>query len=104
MLLDGKVLLGRLYESTSQKGNRYFRGRLGAAKVMLFKDEYADAENIWLLFVQAGVERGPESTQEREGPTKTTRGARKRPKATSGPGKGKKHHLPFNDPLPDNLA
>ena len=46
MQLDDKVLLGRLYERTSQKGNRYFSGRLGAARVMLFKDDYADDDTV----------------------------------------------------------
>ncbi len=101
MQLVDKVLLGRLYERTSQKGNRYFSGRLGAARVMLFKDDYADDDNVWQLFVQDGAEKCPQVAQEREGPPKTTPDARKRSKATSGPEKGKKHHLPFNDPLPD---
>ena len=60
MKLDEKVLLGRLYERTSQKGNRYFSGRLGAARVMLFKDDYADDDNVWQLFVQDGGEKSPQ--------------------------------------------
>ena len=104
MQLDDKVLLGRLYERTSQKGNRYFSGRLGAARIMLFKDDYADDDNVWQLFVQDGGEKSPQVAQEREGPPKTARGARKRLKATSGPEKAKKQPLPFNDPLPDIFA
>ncbi len=102
MQLDDKVLLGRPYERTSQKGNRYFSGRLGAARIMLFKDDYAD--DVWQLFVQDGGEKSHQVAQEHEDPTKLNRGARKRPKATSGPEKGKKQQLPFNDPLPDILA
>ncbi len=67
MQLDDKVLLGRLYERTSQKGNRYFSGRLGAARIMLFKDDYADDDNVWQLFVQDGGEKSPQVAQEREG-------------------------------------
>ena len=108
MKLDEKVLLGRLYERTSQKGNRYFSGRLGAARIMLFRDDYADDDNVWQLFVQDGGEKSPQVAQEREGPTKMTPTARKRPKATSGPGKAAKWHKAqepfFDDPLPDNLA
>ena len=38
-----KVKLGRLYEKTSAKGTRYFVGRLGAARVLLFQSrETAD--------------------------------------------------------------
>ncbi len=73
MQLDDKVLLGRLYERTSQKGNRYFSGRLGAARVMLFKDDYADDDNVWQLFVQEGGEKSPQVAQEREGPTRMAR-------------------------------
>ncbi len=104
MQLDNKVLLGRLYERTSQKGNRYFSGRPGAARVMLFKDDHADDDNVWQLFVQEGGEKHPQVAQEREGPTRMTRGARKRPKTTSESAKAKKHSLPFNDPLPDIFA
>jgi hypothetical protein len=33
---EPKVRLGRLFEKTSQKGRRYFVGRLGAARILLF--------------------------------------------------------------------
>ncbi len=72
MKLDEKVLLGRLYERTSQKGNRYFS---------LFKDDYADDDNVWQLFVQDGGEKRPQMAQEREGPTKMTP---KHPEAAKG--------------------
>ncbi len=101
MQLDNKVLLGRLYERTSQKGNRYFSSRLGAARVMLFRDDYADDDNVLRLFVQESGEKGLQVAQEREGPPKMTRGARKRSKATSESGKARKQLLPvFDDPLP----
>ena len=83
MQLDDKVLLGRLYERTSQKGNRYFSGRFGAARIVLFKDDYADDDNVWQLFVQDGGEKSPQVAQEHQGSTNMTRGARKRPKTTS---------------------
>ena len=56
MQLDGKVLLGRLYERTSRKGHRYSSGRLGPSRVMAFKDEYAAGD------------KSPQVAQEREGP------------------------------------
>ncbi len=65
MKLDERVLLGRLYERSSQND-------------------------------PTGGKKSPQVAQEREGPTKMTPEPRKRPKATSGPGKGKKHHLGFN--------
>jgi len=39
---------------------------------MLFKDDHADDDNVWQLFLQDGGEKGPQVAQEREGPTKMT--------------------------------
>jgi len=85
MQFDGKVLLGRLYERTSQRGNRYFSGRLGAARIMLFKDDKADDDNAWQLFVQDGDDKAAQARQEGQGQEKVTRTTRKRSKATSAP-------------------
>ena len=72
---------------------------------MLFKDDYADDDNVWQLFVQEGGEKRPQVAQEREGPPRMTRGARKRSKATSESGNGGKGQKPFfDDPLPDIFA
>src|SRR5215472_9869955 len=55
---DGKVLLCRLYERTSSKGNRYFTGRLGPAKVIAFIDTEAElkygATAVFNVYVQDG--------------------------------------------------
>lgn len=60
---DGKVLLLRLYEKTSATGNRYFAGRLGAAKVAMFLDKRADgADPVWEVFVQGGDPDGKPAT------------------------------------------
>ncbi len=40
---------------------------------MLFKDDYADNDNVWQLFVQDGGEISPKVVQEHEDPTKMTR-------------------------------
>ena len=80
MQLNDKVLLGRLYERT-----------------------YAAADNVWQLFVQDGGEKpsgGPGTRRSYQ----NDRGARARPKATSGPEKAKKQPLPFDDPLTDIFA
>jgi len=95
MQFDGKVLLGRLFERTSLKGNRYFSGRLGAARVMLFKDDRADTDNCWQLFVQDGDDKAPQAAQEGQGQEKTTRTTRKPTTATSGPENAP--DLPFHD-------
>lgn len=51
------VKLAGLYEKTSQKGNRYFVGRLGNARLLMFanQDKKQDSDPGWLLYVQ---ERG----------------------------------------------
>lgn len=43
-----------MYEKTSQKGNRYFIGRLGNAKLLMFanQDKKAETDPDWLLYVQ----------------------------------------------------
>jgi hypothetical protein len=41
---DGKVLLCRLYERTSARGNRYLAGRLGAARLIGFLDDKAELQ------------------------------------------------------------
>lgn len=49
-----KVLLLRLYEKTSAKGNRYFAGRMGAASVVMMQDTRAEsdgADPVWQVFV-----------------------------------------------------
>lgn len=59
MDLSGKVKLGRLFERQSASGRTYFAGRLGAAKVMMFKNDRGDDENEWEMFVQDGGDRSP---------------------------------------------
>lgn len=49
--MDG-VLLLRLYEKTSTKGNTYFAGRLGAASVVMMRDMKAEGDDpVWQVFV-----------------------------------------------------
>ena len=77
---------------------------LGAARVMLFKDDHVDDDNVWQLFVQEGGEEAPQSALESEGRKNMTLGARKKPKATSGPKNAPSGDpLPFDDPVPEIL-
>jgi hypothetical protein len=47
------VPLARLFEKTSGAGNRYFTGRLGYGRVLLFADgEADDGTPTWRLYVQ----------------------------------------------------
>jgi len=108
MKLNEKVLLGRLYERTSQRGNRYFSGRLGASRVMLFRDEKADDDNVWQLFVQDGDDKTPQTRQEGPGQQKVTPAPCKPMTRTHDAENAVKSDpesepLPFDDPLPDNL-
>ncbi len=56
-----KVRLGRLYEKTSAKGTRYFVGRLGAARVLLFQSRETadDGGAIRDLYLQEVEETRP---------------------------------------------
>ena len=92
-----KVKLGRLYEKTSQKGTRYFVGRLGAARVLMFQSrETADSGDvIWDLYLQEVEDTRPRPAQ---GEMPARRPARARPEPPADDGQ------PFHDdPLDDVL-
>jgi hypothetical protein len=55
--MQDRVLITRLYEKTSQFGNRYFIGRLGAARLVLLRDTHGADPNGWQLFTQTVEER-----------------------------------------------
>ena len=92
-----KVKLGRLYEKTSQKGTRYFVGRLGAARVLLFPSrETADGgDPVWDLYLQEVEEVRPRPVA---GEMPARRPARVRPEPPADDG----HDFP-DDPLDDVL-
>ena len=65
---QAKVLLGRLYEKSSVKGNRYFTGRPGAARVVMMLDARADnPDPVWELFVSDGDNGRQKPTEGHEG-------------------------------------
>ena len=53
------VKIGGLYEKTSQKGNRYFVGRLNGVRLLMFAntDKQQESDPDWLLFVQERSEQ-----------------------------------------------
>ena len=55
-----RIPMTRLFEKTSARGNRYFTGRLGNARVLLFRDETADAgsDPVWQMYL-ADVPQSP---------------------------------------------
>ncbi len=60
-----KVKLGRLYEKTSQKGTRYFVGRLGLTRVLLSqsRETVDDGGAIWDLYLQEIEDTQPRPMQ-----------------------------------------
>ena len=50
------VKIGRVFEKTSARGNQYMVGRLGAARLLAFRDR--DNPEVWNLFVQQVEEEG----------------------------------------------
>ena len=92
-----KVKLGRLYEKTSAKGTRYFVGRLGLARVLMFPSrETADnGDPMWDLYLQEVEDPRPRPVA---GEMPTRRPARARPETPADDGE------PFHDdPLDDVL-
>jgi hypothetical protein len=57
--------LTRLYRKKSEKGNTYFTGRLGGARVVLLKskDVSEDGGEIWNLLVSEAPKRDNEQQQ-----------------------------------------
>lgn len=57
MTHSSQVSVTRLFEKTSSKGNRYFVGRLGNARVLLFRDERSDMEGdpVWQMYLTDGA-------------------------------------------------
>ncbi len=56
------IKLASLYEKTSQKGNRYFIGRLNGARLLMFQktDKQQESDPDWILYVQERTEQGKE--------------------------------------------
>ena len=56
------VLLLRLYEKTSAKGNTYFAGRMGQASVVMMRDLHTDdGDPVWQVFVSEPRQTATES-------------------------------------------
>ena len=113
-----KIRLTTLYEKTSTRGNRYFVGRLGAARIMLFEDKFADGDDpAWHLCLQEGPtaksnqDRARQASDDSQTPQDaqldletSTRPSRRRraPQATATAMQAPLDADP-NDPLPDHL-
>ena len=62
--------LTRLFRKKSEKGNTYFTGRLGGARLVLLKssDTGDSGEEIWNLLISEGPKRDNEAGQRQEPP------------------------------------
>ncbi len=62
---EPKVKLGRVFEKVSAKGTRYFTGRLGAARILMFQSrETADnGDPVWDLYLQEVEDTRPQASQ-----------------------------------------
>jgi hypothetical protein len=62
--------LTRLYRKKSEKGNTYFTGRLGGARLVLLKsnDTSDDGAEIWNLLISEAPKRDNEAGQRQEPP------------------------------------
>ena len=91
-----KVKLGRLYEKTSAKGTRYFVGRLGAARVLLFQSRETadDGDPVWDLYLQEVEDTRPRPVASEMPARRPARSRSERP-ADDG--------QPFHDDLLDDV-
>lgn len=62
-MIGEKFKLFRLYEKTSARGNRYFVGRLGGARVIVMRDERAELSEgtagVWNVMLEPADEAPP---------------------------------------------
>ena len=86
-----KIQIARLFEKTSKNGNTYFVGRMGPARILMFRNDRSEADGIeWSLFVQAANDKKP---------TGKSRGTQSRNAQSTGDAamQGPVHEEPFHD-------
>ena len=98
------VKLGRVFEKISARGNSYMVGRLGAARLLLFKDR--DNDGCWNLFLQNVDDDGGGNQQRQrrqQQPDDRTRRADELNAAASKLAAGQQQRRPDDRaPLPDD--
>ena len=63
------VLLLRLYEKTSAKGNTYFAGRMGQASVVMMRDLHAEGTDpVWQMFASEPRQAATDAPPARRAP------------------------------------
>ena len=102
------IPLTRLYGKTSARGNRYFVGRLGNARILVFQDAKAEGNDpVWEVFL-ADVAPSPQK-QAQDAP-KASEATSTRPRRRNAPAAPKSAPIggdwqapvqdPLNDPVP----
>ena len=67
MTMDMKIPLTKLYEKVSGRGNRYFTGRLGNARIVMFQDTQAEGSDpVWQVYL-SDVPQTAQSQQAQQG-------------------------------------
>ncbi len=82
---DHKIKIAKLYEKTSAKGTRYFVGRLGAARVLLFQSrETAEGSDVvWNMYLQEVPDRTDARSARGEMPAINRQGNRPAPRSAA---------------------
>ena len=75
------IKLARVFEKTSANGNRYFIGRLGFCKILIFQsNESGDGgEAIWDVLVQEAPSNGKRQKPDKAPAAKATNETQKEP-------------------------
>jgi hypothetical protein len=96
--IEGKILLCRLYERTSSKGNRYLAGRLGNAKIIAFLNTEAElrfgATGCIDVYVQSGEDRKADGECEDRGRSPRGSADRSGSSSTSSPSRIQSYQAP----------
>jgi len=108
---DDKFRAASLWEKTSERGNRYFVGRLGGVRILIFenKDRKGESDPTHVLYFADGEKRSePSARGDRPAAAATAGTARARPPRVI---RAPKVAAPIladdptlNDPLPPGLA
>jgi hypothetical protein len=82
--------LTKLFQKTSKNGNTYFVGRLGAAKVVLLKDNKQEegSDPVWNLLLDEAQDKRNSNTRQEQQPER-------RDRAVSAPNPEMEDAMPF---------
>jgi hypothetical protein len=100
--LEGKIVLCKLYETVSARGNRYLAGRLGSGRIIVLRGQPTPAGlSTWDVFL--APDKPQVTSGDREPSTAPTKSSRTRvqrwakPKADTQPNDRPFHDDPIDD-------